>query len=288
MAAAALLSVCVPYSSVELLVSASLLMVPCCAVLCCASGGVQVQTRKLRISGDLDFHAISKRTPGFVGADLAALVKEAAALAVKRCFQRLTQQGPELQQQQQQQGAPASSAASAALPDAPGAASSDPEGAAALERTMAWSNRARNQAPLTSSELEGLSITMADFEEAVSKVRAEPPSASLLPLACLLPACLCPRRKVEGASDCNMRRRSCCDPQVQPSVRREGFATTPGVTWDDVGSLKDVRCVIQGPCCVLLAPCHGLERQEPVVWKCERLCLGFRVCDLGLILNPKH
>ena len=30
-------------------------------------------------------------------------------------------------------------------------------------------------------------------------------------------------------------------PKVQPSVRREGFATTPDVTWDDVGSLGEVR-----------------------------------------------
>ena len=29
-------------------------------------------------------------------------------------------------------------------------------------------------------------------------------------------------------------------PCVQPSVRREGFATTPDVTWDDVGALQEV------------------------------------------------
>ena len=29
--------------------------------------------------------------------------------------------------------------------------------------------------------------------------------------------------------------------KVQPSVRREGFATTPDVTWNDVGALADVR-----------------------------------------------
>lgn len=29
--------------------------------------------------------------------------------------------------------------------------------------------------------------------------------------------------------------------QVQPSAKREGFATIPGVTWEDVGALKDVR-----------------------------------------------
>ena len=30
--------------------------------------------------------------------------------------------------------------------------------------------------------------------------------------------------------------------RVQPSVRREGFATTPDVTWADVGSLEEARC----------------------------------------------
>ena len=30
--------------------------------------------------------------------------------------------------------------------------------------------------------------------------------------------------------------------KVQPSVRREGFATTPDVTWGDVGSLAEVSC----------------------------------------------
>jgi ribosome biogenesis ATPase len=29
--------------------------------------------------------------------------------------------------------------------------------------------------------------------------------------------------------------------KVQPSVRREGFTTTPDVTWEDVGSLNEVR-----------------------------------------------
>lgn len=28
---------------------------------------------------------------------------------------------------------------------------------------------------------------------------------------------------------------------VQPSAKREGFATVPDVTWEDVGSLQDIR-----------------------------------------------
>lgn len=49
----------------------------------------QVLSRRLRLSGDFNFHSIAKATPGFVGADLAALTKEAAAIAVTRIFQQL-------------------------------------------------------------------------------------------------------------------------------------------------------------------------------------------------------
>lgn len=114
-----------------------------------------MQTRKLRLSGEIDFHAISKRTPGFVGADLAALVKEAAALAVKRCFQRLTAEAP----------------APMVVPIIE-EGSKEAEAAAALQRTQAWSARARDRLPLTPLELDGLAISMRDLEEAVGKVRS--------------------------------------------------------------------------------------------------------------------
>lgn len=32
---------------------------------------------------------------------------------------------------------------------------------------------------------------------------------------------------------------------VQPSAKREGFATVPDVTWDDIGSLQDIRQELQ-------------------------------------------
>ncbi|CAI5502140.1 unnamed protein product, partial [Closterium sp. Naga37s-1] len=47
---------------------------------------LEVLSRKLRLEGSFDFRVIARRTPGFVGADLAALAKEAAAIAVKRIF----------------------------------------------------------------------------------------------------------------------------------------------------------------------------------------------------------
>lgn len=32
---------------------------------------------------------------------------------------------------------------------------------------------------------------------------------------------------------------------VQPSAKREGFATVPDVKWEDIGSLQDIRHELQ-------------------------------------------
>jgi SpoVK/Ycf46/Vps4 family AAA+-type ATPase len=50
-------------------------------------------TRRLRLEGRFDFDAVAAKTPGFVGADLAALTKEAAAAAVSRIFADMQRDG---------------------------------------------------------------------------------------------------------------------------------------------------------------------------------------------------
>eukprot|EP00210_Caulerpa_lentillifera_P008248 g7873.t1 len=52
---------------------------------------LQVMCSKLRLEGEFDFTCIARKTPGFVGADLEALTKEAAANAVTRIFKKLEQ-----------------------------------------------------------------------------------------------------------------------------------------------------------------------------------------------------
>ena len=47
---------------------------------------LNVLTRKIKLSQELDFQNIARNTPGYVGADLCALVKEAAIFAIKRIF----------------------------------------------------------------------------------------------------------------------------------------------------------------------------------------------------------
>lgn len=45
---------------------------------------LRVLTRNLKIEGDLDLKKVARSCPGFVGADLAAVVKKAGILAMKR------------------------------------------------------------------------------------------------------------------------------------------------------------------------------------------------------------
>ena len=52
----------------------------------------QVLCKRLRLAGELDFKAVAAKTPGFVGADLRALTKEAAASAIQRIFHQPSRQ----------------------------------------------------------------------------------------------------------------------------------------------------------------------------------------------------
>lgn len=52
----------------------------------CRERMLRVMTKEIRVAEDLDFLALAKLTPGFVGADLTAVAKEAALVAVQRIF----------------------------------------------------------------------------------------------------------------------------------------------------------------------------------------------------------
>ena len=52
--------------------------------------------------------------------------------------------------------------------------------------------------------------------------------------------------------------------KVQPSVRREGFATTPDVTWNDVGALSDVRPSMQLASCFHVHVLPGVKHASVV------------------------
>ncbi|XP_010939645.1 cell division control protein 48 homolog C [Elaeis guineensis] len=94
---------------------------------------LSVLTRNLRLEGEFNLFKIARSTPGFVGADLAALVNKAGNLAMKRIIdRRKSQLSSELKS----------------------------------KNTEDWWRQ-----PWAPEEMESLSITMADFEEAAKLVQ---------------------------------------------------------------------------------------------------------------------
>lgn len=57
---------------------------------------------------------------------------------------------------------------------------------------------------------------------------------------------------------------------VQPSAKREGFATVPDVNWDDVGSLRDIREELQMAILVIILICF-FKRQMKERLFCRHL-----------------
>ena len=162
------------------------------------------------MTGDFDFRALAKATPGYVGADLSALTGAAGVIAVKRIFRQLARMDSD---------PPESRLSSSTIP--PGTLSGvgegvemmldsppnselsavDPPEAPSLPgilRTSTISNFLQlHPNPLTEEELAPLTISYEDFISALS--------------------------------------------QIQPSSKREGFATIPDVTWADIGALHSTR-----------------------------------------------
>ncbi|KAM9803740.1 nuclear valosin-containing protein-like [Neosynchiropus ocellatus] len=155
--------------------------------------------RKLRLPEDFDYQHLARLTPGYVGADLMALCREAAMSAVNRIL--LDLRGQVVTAAEVQSAAEADDDASA---QKSGGADGDLQmpaessGAPAQQEELCkLLQLLKNTETLSEEDLASLSILMSDFEASLSS--------------------------------------------VQPSAKREGFATVPDVTWNDIGALQDVR-----------------------------------------------
>ncbi|XP_018412005.1 PREDICTED: nuclear valosin-containing protein-like [Nanorana parkeri] len=146
---------------------------------------LQTLCRKLRLPESFDLQNLAHLTPGYVGADLMALCREAAMCAVNRALiqQRefkgnadSTEQSPPLEETSE-------------LKVHNGQPHQDE-----LQRLL---EVLKEETPFPEDQLRGLCIEMSDFLNAL--------------------------------------------PSVQPSAKREGFATVPDVTWADIGALEEIR-----------------------------------------------
>eukprot|EP00980_Cylindrotheca_fusiformis_P010633 scaffold2366_cov115-Cylindrotheca_fusiformis.AAC.7 len=132
-------------------------------------GILKTMTKDMRLSGDFDFKVLARKTPGYVGADVRSLTKEAAVIAINRIFKDVL--------------------ADQKLPSEMISDSGENDSISNADITSVT--------PLTSAQMEPLHVTMDDFLGAL--------------------------------------------PHVQPSSKREGFATVPGVSWEEIGALGSIR-----------------------------------------------
>ncbi|KAG7314049.1 hypothetical protein KOW79_022545 [Hemibagrus wyckioides] len=155
--------------------------------------------RKLKLAADFDFAQLARLTPGYVGADLMALCREAAMTAVNRLLLLQLETGTMCQNITDDQNDASTKSQDMSM-------SSDvaEESAQASDHLSAQQGELeqllsllRNSRSLSEEQLADLCIVMDDFRASLAR--------------------------------------------VQPSAKREGFATVPDVTWDDVGALQDIR-----------------------------------------------
>ena len=164
-----------------------------------------VQSSKLRLEGNFDFAALAKATPGYVGADLASLTGAAGIVAVKRIFHEL-------------------SMGSIMLPEI----NTDALDPASMSIDISLDSAPYPVEPCPFSSYQAPSTPLAN--SIVHFLRAHPnplTEAQLSPL--------------------NIRYSDFIQAlkHVQPSSKREGFATIPDVSWADIGALYHIREELQ-------------------------------------------
>lgn len=179
-------------------------------------------TENLKISGELGLKELAKMTPGFVGADLKALVTSAGVSAIKRIFSTLSDENGQLpfdfeeEKTQEEQHEHCEDVDMDRPQDeefiTPLTTPMSPSGNQRAFAEVAISPKLcspgssvsiiqkfleKHPNPLTEKQLEPLCITKEDFLTAL--------------------------------------------PSIQPTAKREGFATVPDVTWANVGALSNIR-----------------------------------------------
>ncbi|KZC05562.1 Nuclear valosin-containing protein-like [Dufourea novaeangliae] len=171
-----------------------------------------VHTEKVALAANVSLSTIASLTPGFVGADLVALIREAAMAAVDRILEDVNRSEADIKVSETRENEPGTekenfeNTGDLVEEVAIESSSSNQDNLAGL---LAW---LRNDPPLPSERLRNLCIEHSDFETALRV--------------------------------------------IQPSAKREGFATVPDVTWDNVGSLRDIREELQ---MAILAPVRHSE-----------------------------
>ncbi|XP_053291684.1 nuclear valosin-containing protein-like isoform X2 [Pleuronectes platessa] len=164
--------------------------------------------RKLKLPEDFDYQQLAHLTPGYVGADLMALCREAAMTAVNRALLEMRGWPQGEGQISTSELLTSNVQTEAVVTDGEVGeqqttdmkpVSQEESGQSQLQQGELCHllHLLKSTDTLSEEELDSLSILMSDFQASLSS--------------------------------------------IQPSAKREGFATVPDVTWENVGALHDIR-----------------------------------------------
>ncbi|KAG8443807.1 hypothetical protein GDO86_009116 [Hymenochirus boettgeri] len=153
---------------------------------------LQTLCRKLKLPESFDFGRLAHLTPGYVGADLMALCREAAMGTVNRVLIQLKDKQTPAEATVEETGSQSGDVFVKAQAQETG-----PTQLCLQDELHRLLELLKEQTPLPELQLLNLCIEMDDFLSAL--------------------------------------------PSVQPSAKREGFATVPDVTWADIGALEEIR-----------------------------------------------
>lgn len=166
-------------------------------------------------SAGFDYTELAKMTPGFVGADLKSLVTAAGVVAIKRIFESMSELDvEEMDVDAETENAPADGGDKTQTSTSNNGATAD-----------------------TETALRAFSVKLPLQQlTTIQRFLAKHPSP--LTAEQLAPLCISYNDFLTAL------------PTVQPTAKREGFATVPDVTWKNVGALAKVRmelhmCIVQ-------------------------------------------
>lgn len=187
-------------------------------------------TKGLKIDGELDFHQLAKATPGYVGADLKALATAAGICAIKRIFETLS--NIDIKPFDSQDGQPEEDIKITEINnedrmevDSDNSINATNNDQLTQTHGIAQLNSPANgfangqAGDITIEEFNRLSTIQKFLKLHPESLTAEQLAPLSITYADFLAAL----------------------PTIQPTAKREGFATIPDVSWSNVGALSAIR-----------------------------------------------
>jgi ribosome biogenesis ATPase len=202
------------------------------SIISCPFRILRVMSSKLKLSGDFDFKELAKLTPGYVGADLNALTAAAGVAALKRIFseignidkikevEAMETVADELEMMDMdQQMTDADKAMQVDSTTTPVTSTTDATKDTAIEQTSTASTavvKSDHPNHANHKPVHSISAFLQSHPTALTPEQLEPLVITNEDFLIALT-------------------------KVQPSAKREGFATVPDVSWDKIGALTYVR-----------------------------------------------